>query len=88
MHTQCWWGNLRGRDLLEDRGVDGRIILRWIYRKWDGGAWTDLALDSSCLASQEGLCSMEYEVVWYYILKWTFVSAFHIFSELKHNQNY
>ena len=21
-------------------GVDGRIILRWIFRKWDVGAWT------------------------------------------------
>jgi hypothetical protein len=25
-------------------GVDGRIILRWIFRKWDGGmVWIDLA---------------------------------------------
>jgi len=24
---------------LEDPGVDGRIILRWILRKWDGEAW-------------------------------------------------
>ena len=27
-------------------GVDGRIILRWIFRKWDGGMdWIDLAED-------------------------------------------
>ena len=26
-------GNLRERDPLEDVGVDGRIILRWIFRK-------------------------------------------------------
>jgi len=25
---------------LEDPGVDGRIILRWIFRKWDVGTWT------------------------------------------------
>jgi hypothetical protein len=37
------WGNLRERDHLEDRGIDGRIILRWIFRKWDVGAWTGLS---------------------------------------------
>ena len=34
------WGNLRERDHFEDPSVDGRIILRWIFRKWDMGAWT------------------------------------------------
>ena len=29
-----------GKRLLEDPGVDGRIILRWIFRKLDVGAWT------------------------------------------------
>jgi len=28
-----WWENLGKRNHLEDPGVDGRIILRWIYRK-------------------------------------------------------
>jgi hypothetical protein len=41
-----WWGNLRERDHLESPGADGRIILRWIMRKWDGGMdWIDLAQD-------------------------------------------
>jgi hypothetical protein len=35
-------GNLREREHLEDPGVDGRIILRWIFRKWDVGVWTGL----------------------------------------------
>jgi hypothetical protein len=28
------------RDHLEDPGVDERIILRWIFKKWDVEAWT------------------------------------------------
>jgi hypothetical protein len=28
-----WWGNLRDRDHWGDPGVDGRIILRWIFKK-------------------------------------------------------
>jgi hypothetical protein len=32
-------GNLRERDHLEDLGVDGRVILRWIFRKWNVGVW-------------------------------------------------
>jgi hypothetical protein len=32
---------------LEYQGVDGRIILKWIFRKWDMGdmEWIDLAQD-------------------------------------------
>jgi len=29
---------------LENQGVDGKIILKWIYKEWDGGAdWIDVA---------------------------------------------
>ena len=44
VHTGFWRGNLRERDHLEDPNLDGRIILRCIFRKWDGGLdWIDLA---------------------------------------------
>jgi len=36
VHTGFWLENLRERDHLEDPGI-ARIILKWIFRKWDGG---------------------------------------------------
>jgi hypothetical protein len=30
MHSEVWWVNIRERDCLEDIGIDGRIILKWI----------------------------------------------------------
>jgi len=32
-YTGVWCGNLREGDHVGDPGVDGRIILRWIFRK-------------------------------------------------------
>ena len=34
--TRCWWGNLRERANLDDKHVDRKIILGWIFRKWEG----------------------------------------------------
>jgi hypothetical protein len=33
---------LVGCQCLEGGGVGGRIILNWIFRKWDERAWTEL----------------------------------------------
>jgi hypothetical protein len=46
-YTGFCWGNLRERDHLEDPGVDGRIILRWILKKWAvaGMDWIELVQD-------------------------------------------
>jgi len=32
VHIGFWWGNLRGRDPLKDLGVDGRVILKLIFK--------------------------------------------------------
>jgi hypothetical protein len=32
----CWWGSLREGSHWVDPDVDERIILRWIFRKWEG----------------------------------------------------
>jgi hypothetical protein len=39
--TGFWWGHLRKTEHLKDPDVDGRIILRWIFRKWDLGYGQD-----------------------------------------------
>jgi hypothetical protein len=42
-----WYGNLWERDHWGDPGVDGRITLKWTFRKWDGGMdWIDLVHNS------------------------------------------
>jgi hypothetical protein len=42
IHTGIWWRDLMEIAHLEDVGVDGRIILNWIFKKWNGEAWTGL----------------------------------------------
>ena len=35
-------GRPDGKSYLEELDVDGRIIVKWIFKKWDGEAWTGL----------------------------------------------
>jgi hypothetical protein len=49
-----WRGKLRERGHLEDPCVDGRIIFRWIFRKWDVGAWTgQIQVAGTCKSGDE-----------------------------------
>jgi hypothetical protein len=57
VHTVFWWGNLReGRP-----GVDGKIILKWIFEKWidvaqDRHRWRDFVsgVMNLCVPQNEG----------------------------------
>jgi hypothetical protein len=44
VHTGFWWTNPWEREHLQGLGVDGRIILKFIFKKWYGGSmdWIDL----------------------------------------------
>ena len=40
-------GKVGERDHFEDVGVDGRKILKWVCKKWNGSIeWTDLTQDT------------------------------------------
>jgi len=40
MKYECTGGGEHERDNVFNLGVDWRIILKWIVKKWDGKAWT------------------------------------------------
>jgi len=49
------WGNLRKRDHLGDPGVDGRIILRWVFKKNElGRACSTCVGEKRCTQHSEG----------------------------------
>ena len=42
VYTGFWWKDLKERDNFEDAGIGRKVILKWIFKKWDVGAWTGL----------------------------------------------
>jgi hypothetical protein len=42
VHTAFWSRDPRERDHLVNLGVDGRIILKCVFKKWYGDAWAEL----------------------------------------------
>jgi len=48
-HTGFWWGDMREGDHFENLGTDGKMIIKWIFRKceWGDTDWIDLAQDKN-----------------------------------------
>jgi hypothetical protein len=71
VHTGFWWGDPREGDHLEDLGIDGRIILKWIFNKWDWESWIGLIrlrigqVVGCCECSNESLGSVKGEFLDY-----------------------
>jgi hypothetical protein len=42
MYRGFWWGDLSEADHLEDLGVDVKVIIKWIFKKWHVEARTGL----------------------------------------------
>jgi hypothetical protein len=38
VHARFWWGNLKVGYHVEDIGVYGMVILKWMLKKYDGRA--------------------------------------------------
>ena len=46
VHTEFWWGKMKKRDLLEDLGIDGRIIKNYLQETgWRIVEWINLDQD-------------------------------------------
>jgi hypothetical protein len=41
MRTGFWWGSLRVRDHLGEPEVDGSVISKWVFKKWEGAHGLD-----------------------------------------------
>jgi hypothetical protein len=42
VHTGFCWGDLKERHHLKDVNLDKRIILKWIFKEWEGESCTEL----------------------------------------------
>jgi hypothetical protein len=40
LHAVFWWEDLMEKEHLEDPGLDRKIILKLIFKKWHGKIWT------------------------------------------------
>jgi hypothetical protein len=40
VHTGFWWGNPKEVDCCREKGIDVRIILKWILKQPGGMVWT------------------------------------------------
>jgi len=47
--AEWWFANLKERDHLEGKGVDGRVMLKWIWRRWHVWMWAEFIWFGACV---------------------------------------
>jgi hypothetical protein len=59
-----WWRKLKEGDDLEAIDTDGRVILKWIFKKWGGASctglfWFRIVRGAVVFKAEIQLCSLE-----------------------------
>lgn len=53
MHVGLWWVKVKERDKLQEPGAYGRMILKWLLKKYDGGALIEIKAADFCKNTNE-----------------------------------
>jgi hypothetical protein len=67
LHTAFWWENLREKRHFEDPSLDEKIILKWIFRKWNEGHGLDY--HDTELEQMAGSCECGNEYLSFFLMQ-------------------
>ena len=89
-HTGFWWGNLRENESFEDPGIGEKIILNWIFRKWDGGHGLKRAGSGQGQVSGtcEGLYTFQFDYLAFFIRTKHFLATVFLYGNNANDTNH